>query len=331
MKDIFLDCNFLVNKEKYEQKENKPYVIALGGLMLVTGVHRLFEKNDVYELIKRVQLFFPEQNMIDNFFTNDLLFSFKYKHVCYQFKFEHLKELIGLETLNAAKNSLAYSDWIIKNESCVIMYNICLLDGFLSGLILDHTKERFNKNNPKGSYSLMMKQRILSLSKECVLKADFLAEKIASELNLFDRLKSDFPNKLMVLHMRNRPFVEPKFNIKNISESVMIKLNTHFNMISKTDDCNKLIYLSWLWANGFVIECKDGFLYVDSRVKSFDLNDYKLLGESLSELYIQYKLNDILFLLKDIEVQKIAHKSPDKINIYENNSACNENKFGKTN
>ncbi len=140
MKDIFLDCNFLVNKEKYEQKENKPYVIALGGLMLVTGVHRLFEKNDVYELIKRAQLFFPEQNMIDNFFTNDLLFSFKYKYVYYQFKLKHLKELIGLETLNTSKITLAYTDWTINNESCLILYNSCLINGFLSGLILEHYK-----------------------------------------------------------------------------------------------------------------------------------------------------------------------------------------------
>ncbi len=81
----------------------------------------------------------------------------------------------------------------------------------------------------------------------------------------------------------------------------MIKLNTHFNMISKIDDSKKLIFLSWLWANGFVIECTPGFLYVDSQVKSFDLNDYKLLGESLPELFKQYKLNDILFLLKYFE------------------------------
>ncbi len=195
MNDIFLDCNFLVNKEKYEQKENRPYVIALGGLMLVTGVHRLFEKNDVYELIKRAQLFFPEQNMIDNFFTNDSLFSFKYKYVYYQFKFEHLKELIGLETLNTAKNSLDYTDWLINNEPCVVLYNSCLINGFLSGLILEHYKEIFNKNNPKGAYSLMMKQRELSLSKECIDKADFLAEKIINDLNLFELLKLDFQNK----------------------------------------------------------------------------------------------------------------------------------------
>ena len=300
MRDIALDCNFLSNKEAFEKEENKPYAIALAGVMIVTGIYRLFEKDDVYELIKRMQLFFSEEQIIDGFFTNEVLFSFQYKYMHYDFKFKHLNELIGIETLNTAKNKLPYQDWVKGLETCVVMYNMFTIDGVFSGLILDG-----HKSNELPSYGKPLKTRSICSEQKSVYKANFLAETIANELNSFERLKSDFPNKFKVLQLRTQPVIEPKFDFKKFPASIQNKVTKHFSLVPQTKAPNKLIYLAWLWANDFVIECEDGFCYVDPRVKGFNLKEYGLMGGEggLRGLLEEYSLRMLFPLLIDPTVQ----------------------------
>lgn len=200
MKIIALDCNMTPNKETFENEEATPYLIALAGLMIVTGVYRLFEKNDVYQLLKRIQLCFPEQNCIDNFFTNELLFCFQYKYVQYQFKYKHLKKLIGVEIINVQKKTITYNDWISEIESCVVRYNSFALNGLLSGLILEDLRHQLVINKEDKVYSRVLKQRELCLSNENKYKAKFLAKTITNEFSSFVQLKDAEIQRRSVTH-----------------------------------------------------------------------------------------------------------------------------------
>ena len=184
MTPIGFNLNFLHNKEQYIKSENAPYAKTLIGLMLLTGVQRLFEKEDVFELMKRAQILLPEQRIIDNFFTNDSLFTFKFNELSYQFTVVHLKDLIGLETLNEPENYTPHIKWESNVSHNKLMYDMLVAGDALNGLELTVFQPLVNTvdGDIEVNFNKNQTPHTIKYSSGLLKQAELLANTIVNEI-----------------------------------------------------------------------------------------------------------------------------------------------------
>lgn len=328
MDNIAINLNFIKDKEHWSNQEQLPFVMALSGLMILTGVYRLFEKEDAEEVFKRAQLLLPERYIIDNFFSNESLFKFGFNDLQYEFTTEHLKGLIGLETLDASENRLSFLDWTTKVKGCIDMYHLLLGFGVFEGIRLTEFSSHVTPIEQGIDIDLSKKSDFeLTLNPQLLAHANLLGETISKDLGLpaFNRIKEEFPNKLKVLALRNAPFEEPEFDFEKLPLEKQQELwkvlwpdMEHFKDPSQRKQHGKLMYLAWLWVNGFVMKDSSGFYYVDPRMTKFCLSDYEDEdgATNLFTTYEDYSLEDLTQLLVDPAIQRISERPWDKIDVY---------------
>lgn len=328
MNNIALNLNFIKNKQYWNTTEQIPYVKAVAGLMILTGVYRLFEKEDVEQLLKRAQLLLPERQIIDRFFSDESLFGFRFNDLQYEFTTDHLKELIGLETLDADKNRIPFSEWIYKVKGCIDMYHLLIGFGVFESLELTAFSSHVTPTDQGVDIDISKTSDFeLTLTHELLDHAELLGKTVIKELpsSLFTRIKEVFPNKIKALELRELPFDEPIFDFEKLPLEMQRQLWKHFwpdmvyfNDKDQRNETAKLIYLAWLWANEFVIEDSDGLPYVDPRMESFKLDDYEL-DDGGFNLYITYEEHDLealATLLYSPEVAKLSERPWEKLDVY---------------
>lgn len=330
MTNIELNLSFLQNTQEHLKDDKKPYVLALSGLMILTGVRRLFEKEDVYELVKRAQILLPEQKLIDRFFKDDNLFSFQFEKLTYEFSVLHLEELIGLEILDEVQNFTPYAHWESVVSECLNTYNYIVANNWLKGLKLTEFESNVSlfENVTNIDLAKEVPIRTISYTKEQFGHAELLGKTITKEISedLFTRIREEYPNKIKELELRRMPFDEPIFNFdgypietqKAIWKQFWPNLE-HFDDADYRRDYIKLIHLAWLWSNGFVVDELEVLPYVDSRIENFNLDDYEL-EDGGTNLYVTYDhegLKDLAPLLYDPEVAKLAARPWESLDIYE--------------
>lgn len=330
MVPIGFNLNFINNKEAYLDADKKPYALALAGLMVLTGIRRLFVKEDVYELIKRAQMLLKEQKMIDRFFIEDVLFSFQFEKQTYEFTVLHLKALIGLETLNGDENHIPYTRWASNLDHYILICEVMIHGEVFKGLKLMEFDSGVSISEDVLSIDLnnKIKNHIIENTEEQLSQAEFLGKSIVKELpeNLFVRIKEEFPNKIKELELRRMPFEEPIFNFeaypietqRTIWKQFWPEMEYFDDPDQRAHDIN-LFYLAWLWANGFVSHDNEGFYFVDSRIKNFNLEDYELEdgGTNLLLTYEREYLEELAPFLYDPEVAKLAERPWESLDIYE--------------
>lgn len=331
MDNIAINLNFIKDKEHWNNQDQLPFVMALSGLMILTGVYRLFEKEDVEEVFKRAQVLLPERQIIDNYFSNESLLKFDFNDLQYEFTAEHLMGLIGLETLDASENRLSFLDWTNKVNGCIDMYNLLLGFGVFRELQLTEFSSHVTPIDQGIDIDMSKTSDVeLTLNPQVLAHANLLGETISKDIGLpaFNRIKEEFPNKLKVLALRNAPFEEPEFDFEKLpirKQQELWKIlwpdMEHFDDPVQREYEGKLIYLAWLWANGFVREGSEGFYDVDPRMKKFSLSDYEDEdgGTNLLTTYEDHSLEDLAHLLVDSTIQKIAERPWEKIDIYAKN------------
>ncbi len=320
--------NFTVNKEKLfkENKENlTPQVQALASLMNSTGVARLFEKEDIHELVKRAQLIFPERDMITDFFNEDILIEFPFKNEVYKLELDTLISYVGFEVADVNKNYTAFESWAINIPHYKQAAGIIATAG--GTLNLDNSRSNVSGDKNNLAIDFGNTPDDIPLSHELVEKAEIFAEAILKRIpgKVFARLKTEFPDKFLELELRNAPFEEPVFNFETLPKEKQEALWKHFwpdmehfnDPIQREHDI-RLIYLAWLWANGFVIDEDINFVHIDFRIKNFDPEELEEQDgtNDLLSLNMLYNLDEILPLLKDPGIQKIAQRPWEKLDIY---------------
>ncbi|MFW6272223.1 MAG: hypothetical protein ACOC2U_00370 [bacterium] len=100
-----------------------------------------------------------------------------------------------------------------------------------------------------------------------------------------------------------------KAELKNkLQETQKEKLLAHFNEIYECHELGEheynIIYLAWLWADGFVIKDEYGSM-LDNSVKDVGYNDYEITfedgegggGMNLDYFYVFYQLDKIMELM----------------------------------
>ncbi|MBA6151450.1 hypothetical protein [Gelidibacter maritimus] len=328
MTSIGFNLNFLNNKEQFIQADQIPYTKALVGLMTLTNMHRLFEKNDILELIKRAHILLPQQRIIDRFFTDDSLFSFEYEKLTYKFSLKDLKRFVGIEVLDASENYSSLAQWESKINNCIMIYDLQTTIGVLKGLKLSTFGSAISSDEESIIIDFAKKSttHAIAPTEEYLAQAEFLGKTISDEFseNLFSRIKLEFPNKIEALELRKMPFTQPEFSFDAYPLKIQKTLwqhfwpeMEHFNDPDEREHITKLIYLAWLWANGFVMIDLDGFYFVDSRVEDFEVEDYELEGggTNLHETYYNHGLDELAPILYNEEVAKKAIRPWESIDV----------------
>ena len=97
MKRLSCNINYVKDKERFltEPGEFAPEVHALWYLMLVTKVNRLFTKEDLWQLVYRMQWLFPEIGFTDKFLLDDEVAEYKYHGMKHSLMLTDVEQLIG--------------------------------------------------------------------------------------------------------------------------------------------------------------------------------------------------------------------------------------------
>lgn len=300
-----------------------PYGIAIATLMRIMGVRRLFHKDDVFHLIKRTQLLYPDKDIMTNFFANGDLFVFNYQDENYWLKSEHITSHIGIEVRDDDPiNYKEYSAWLSSGlEHITGITNMSFFED----------KPAIDGNSP------IKTERVTRLSRKVGLKnnisetqianANLLAKSIADEIppELFSRIEYEFPNKMKVLALQKAPFIEPLFDYNQLPEATKQHLWKHFwpsiDFFEKADEQLReldLIYLAWLWANGFVVQEARKAPYVDIRITNFKMDEFYLMYGvyQIIECYEIWNLKALASILYDAKISKLAIRPWQGIDVY---------------
>lgn len=102
--------------------------------------------------------------------------------------------------------------------------------------------------------------------------------------------------------MENTP-VFVKFKYESIPSSVIQKCKQHLNEYYVIEEASEelirnLIYLSWLYANGYVFRFEDGIDFPDPH---YEYEDPDGEGHILNSVWMQYDLYEIIPYLKLID------------------------------
>ena len=331
-----LNLDFTSQPIFYNQPENAAYAKVFVGLMILTGVRRLFNKKDVYEFIKRIQLLLPELEIIDNFFTNDSLFSFKFKLLTYHVTFDNLEELIGIEALNKNENHEPFLEWKNNiNQHKKVYQQLIKIEPFWGLKLIDKitdVKKKETFNNKKTPI-------VINYTPTQLKQAIFLAEVVTKSVSqkLFNRINKEHPLKTKRLKLRQAPFKEPIFVFSSLETTIKNKLVNHLlpgfsdlERFAKEKFYTNKIYLAWLWSNGFVIKITEDIYEVDERIKNFDLSEFITLytvededddndldthEDLIKWIYDNDNFSEIEPLLYNPEIAKLSERPWEKITI----------------
>ena len=96
--------------------------------------------------------------------------------------------------------------------------------------------------------------------------------------------------------------------LDNLSALKKEELLQHFNTIYQCEELseteNKIIYLAWLWENGYVKKLEDGWLEFDEKEAGVSIDDYEVTfeaepsgGSNIALFYDYYEINKIVTIL----------------------------------
>lgn len=326
MKPISFNLKYLKKSDDFyfAYRENPiPEFQALYYLMTVTGVNRLFEEDDLYELLRRSQILFPELDMIRRFMTDDIFLEFSWKNGKYVLDLDFLKNSIGFEAHDLALNQIASDFWDVGISNQVSAAN--LFGALTKTVTLGEAVIRNGNTIEIKTKSLNQE----SLTNEENKRAEILASTVLKEIpeSEFLRLKKNFSNKFLELEMRTRSFEAPVFDFNSYPKQKQEALWSHFypNMenfddVETREYYEKFFYLAWLWANGFILDDDINNVQVDPRI-DFDYMDYEIddMGFNLYESKLREDLEKLFPLLEDPSIKKQAERPWEELELYGNN------------
>ncbi len=267
-----------------------PQTRAIFFCMLATGVQKLFTYNDCREFIFRLAVMFKQLDVIDNFFRDDFLFSFKFEEKYFRISTDDLLAHIGLHTTHYPDAAMPLDEWYEKMEK---LWQLGIWTSIAGGAInplahlvfeetsgdtvnvkmksLDVQIPHNHKNNAKILATNVMKDmprkpfdQFYEEERETLQKMEEYLNFIKSPLPIrydWDSLPEE--NQQAILkHLVDEDFYREGMTMEDAIEEY-------------AEWIPDLVYLAWINANGLA-----GDLYfseIDPRV-DFDLSRYSELG-----------------------------------------------------
>lgn len=326
MQPISMNLKYLKKADEiffaYQEKPI-PELQALYYLMTVTGINRIFEKDDLYELFRRSQILFPELDLVGRFMAEDVFLEFSWQNGKYYLDLDFLRNCIGFEAHDLAVNQIAPDCWEFGISDRISTAN--LFGAFTKSVTLGDSIITNGSTIEIHTRSLNKE----TLTDEENKRGKILAETVLKEIPEFEfqRLKKAFPNKFLELQMRSQSLNLPEFQFDSFSKekqeilwSHFFPEMEHFNDEATREYYERFIYLAWLWANGFIMDDDINNVCVDPRIEDFDYMDYEIddMGFNLYETKLRDGLEKLFPLLVDPQIKKKALRPWEKIELYGN-------------
>lgn len=335
MKNILQNFTYTATPEKFHgNSESKPTVAALQTIMSLCGVSRIFTKDDAFELLTRLALILKDEPVLDNYFTDDSLFTYKYINNLYSFTIFDLIELAGFERIDTIENYIPRDKWF---EIRTTVWKNTMLSSIFTGGMVSILQPDMEHSYENGELTTSVRIKAPEHTGETLLsdeisKAEFLARTALVLIGdiPFERILKEHPVKVRELEMRNKHRFIPDFSYTELSEELQKKLwkhwwkdLEHFNDSDEQDRIAKLTRLAFYFANGFISDdngLNTGHLWgievIDERV-DIDIEDYPVNddigGYNLLQTFNDEELEELYPLLYDPEVSKLAERPWEKM------------------
>jgi hypothetical protein len=260
-----IDTQYTVNPNKLFADQYagelcpESHIIAF--LMYACGIARLFSKELVLEFLYRVAIILKEYDVIEDYYKNDLIFSFHDESEKYCINLTDLTEHLGMEVSRSSQDAIDRKTWRKQiNNYWQKARTFSLLNGtFIPEKIsVEENRSKIDTNTPKltkAEYSKLAHSFATSIIKS-IGEIPFLL------LEFKLRNKNVVPEKDEVKLEENRPIsynfnAIPKDTLVLIYEEIFGPKYSHvedfWDAITEEESTFKdLVYLAYLWANHYV-------------------------------------------------------------------------------
>ncbi|RYZ25376.1 MAG: hypothetical protein EOO10_18425 [Chitinophagaceae bacterium] len=306
---------FVIKKERlFKGTEPSPKALAITYFMMGTGVYRLYTQQDFEEFFKRLVLLYSRQNLADNFFLKDYLFSFYANGEKVVVRTAELPNFIGLSFGQGCPENVPFEKFfenVDKNISNSIFVSI------FKGLTLfneyyEASSEAVVKEDgtitPSVSFNFNKTKAVID--SEAVEKAMELSRIIVREIpdQAFFAWEKSFPDAIknydQAVEDARKELEEAlklQFDFDSLPEENKQFIEEHFRCYFPGDEYEEnmdtikaLTYLAWLYANYLMIEdemgCKTPWYPYHFDTSSLGMNgwfsyDMEYEDYSLDNLY----------------------------------------------
>jgi len=90
--------------------EHPPSTLALATCMMATGCYRIFDKTQMEEFLYRLPIVLNNTKLVDNWFTDGFLFTYKYKEQLLKFSISDLEKNLGIQIAERIKPAVSRSE-----------------------------------------------------------------------------------------------------------------------------------------------------------------------------------------------------------------------------
>lgn len=296
-----------------DENNLSPQTNAFFFVLFACGIYRLFDKSAVYELLSRMAIIMKHRRIIDNFFKDDSLFQIKASGYKYTVTMKDVEDHLGLEIADAPDDVIPRKEWLknIKEH----WKAACVAGAISNNPMMEKTAIGKNVYEIGARPDSVINQEYLAVvdlfgreALKCIPEKAF--EELQFRVAEVRQNLADYRKEL-----KRKP--KYQFSYAKIPDKVKAKIcdacfgrmkNREVMYIEPMFVC--LVYLAWLWANGYVrvydLEWQGKHSHtadVDPRM-AFNYEDYDGLnslefGINIFDTFHDFNLDKVYMLLKE--------------------------------
>ena len=274
--------------------------------MLATGINRIFTRDHFRELCFRMAVTLEKTDLMEEWFAHGRLMAYKVNGITYRLQPEELVAHFGLEVVDDLDDLQPWERFLgslsFNMQTAVLIgqfENMSLLP--FDGHDQESVSETIDRLMPEVTDDLMRRASVF---------ADDLLRNVPEEL--FATQSQKIAGKQKELAERREAVLKlPKFSLSLLSDELVMQCLDTFYMPEFAESVKNdpeafaehgepMIYLAWLWANGFIISDDygtrpvEGF-YIDDE--KYELEDG---GVNLMVTIEEHNMDELVPLLKGL-------------------------------
>ena len=296
--DIGVNPKYIINFQTDEdpttgEPKLPPASLAMQWCMLGCGINRIFSEEDLKEFLFRLPILLHSQGLLDKWFGEDRLFSFRVSETRYDFSVKDIFNHYGIEVVDSLTNYSGREQFFNRLQQNLT--NVMLIGALSDFSVIPPEKA--------GDDEIIISagQYIPEITNELKNNAAFFAQDVLRQVpeHLFAG-QGRFAEKLKEIEERKLAISQiPVFDINKLSDEFCDKcMQTMFEpeWVMKVkeadiDDYNefkeKYIHLAWLFANDLMIS--DGMMAWEVEGVELD-HDYFELDDGGINLLHTYEI-----------------------------------------
>ena len=299
--------------DKRKKLKMLPHTYAMEWSMRVTGINRLFSKDDVYELLVRLSMILETRGIVEDWFDNDRLFSYTVAGKPYVLTLQDVIGHFGLEIVNSVENFQTREHFMSNIRRGFVVESILQLTDYPFRLAGSFSDEDFNEE--------LAGELEKGVATDTVKKAEVFAAHLIKLIpdNAFDKNERIIEKEQELAERRERMETIPVFDVLKIPLETRKKcydimfredLKDEDYVFTEEDlkDRDKkenmfipFLHLAWLFANDMMVE-DEGMMWPEEAVRDFDESPFYDEDETISfySTFEDYGMDECVPFLKGV-------------------------------